>query len=369
MIPLARQLRSQIEIGGPLTVAQYMAAALGHPRHGYYMSGDPLGQDGDFVTAPEISQMFGEIIGLWCVAGWEQMGRPDPALLVELGPGRGTLMSDALRAMALAPACRSALEVHLVETSPCLAETQRRRLAGVPAAWHDTLQSVPEGPLILVTNELFDALPIHQFVRTLGAWRERLVDIDPATDGFRFVLAPGPTPATALIPEDAAEAPPGSVVEASPAAIGLANEIGRRISTSGGVALIIDYGTAGGGVGDTFQAVRRHGRHEVLDAPGTADLSARVDFATIARVAREAGAEPFGPVAQGDFLRALGIETRADGLKRNATPAQRTAIDAALERLIDPTRMGVLFQALAIAPAGAPPPAGFEPAGLEKAAP
>jgi NADH dehydrogenase [ubiquinone] 1 alpha subcomplex assembly factor 7 len=358
--PLARQLRSRIEIGGPLTVAEFMAAALGHPRHGYYMSGDPFGHDGDFLTAPELSQMFGELIGLWCVAGWEQMGRPNHALLVELGPGRGTLMSDALRAMAATPGCRDALDVHLVETSPGLGAAQRRKLADANVTWHAELQSVPEGPLLLVTNELFDALPIHQFVRMPGAWRERLVDVDPASDGFRFVLARGQTPATALIPEEASEAPPGSVAEVSAAAISLAHEIGRRIAASGGMALIIDYGTARGAVGDTLQAVRRHSRHEVLDAPGTADLSAQVDFAMIARVTGEAGARPFGPVTQGEFLRALGIEIRAATLRRNATPAQRTAIDAALERLVDPARMGALFKALAIAPAGSPAPVGFE---------
>ena len=228
--------------------------------------------------------------------------------------------------------------------------------------WHDTLHAVPEGPLLLVTNELFDALPIHQFVRVPGGWRERMVDVDPATDGFRFVLAPNPTPATALIPEETAAAPPGSVAEVSPAAIGLAHEIARRIAASGGAALIVDYGAARGAVGDTLQAVRRHGRHEVLDEPGAADLSAQVDFTMIARAAREAGAQSHGPVVQGDFLRALGIETRAAALRRNATPDQRSAIDAALERLIDPAKMGVLFKALAITPEGAPVPTGFEEA-------
>ncbi len=362
MTPLARHLRAEIALNGPITVAAYMAKAMSHPRHGYYMRRDPLGRDGDFITAPEVSQMFGELVGLWCVAGWEQIGRPAKALLVELGPGRGTLMSDALRAIAAAPACRDALEVHLVETSPALRAAQARALEGVPAAWHGELQAAPEAPMLLIANELFDALPVHQFVRRLEGWRERLVDAAPG-GGFRFVLAAGPTPAAALLPESLNGAPPGSVAELSPAAISLAHEIGRRVAAHRGLALIIDYGAGRGPLGDTLQAVRRHGRHEVLDDPGEADLSARVDFATLARAASEAGARAFGPVTQGDFLRALGIETRAAGLKRDATRKQRTDIDAALTRLADPARMGSLFKALAIAPSDAPPPAGFEQAG------
>jgi len=359
MSALAETLRARIRIGGPLTVAEFMATALAHPRHGYYMRADPLGREGDFVTAPEVSQMFGELIGLWLAVGWDAMGRPDPVLLVELVPGRGTLMADALRAFATIPELRAAVAVHLVETSPLLREAQRARLGDAVAAWHDDLASVPEGPLLLIANELFDALPIHQFVRVGEGWRERLVDLDPAGEGFRFVLAPAPTPATALIPPEAADAPPGSVAEVSPAGIGLAHEIGRRIAASGGRALIVDYASERGALGDTLQAVRRHGRHEVLEAPGEADLSARVDFATLARAAEEAGARAFGPVNQGDLLLALGIETRAAALMRNADARQREAIAAAAERLVSPGAMGVLFKALAIAPRDAAPPEGF----------
>ncbi len=358
MSALARELRARIAFGGPLTVAEYMAAALGHPRHGYYTHGDPFGREGDFITAPEVSQMFGELIGLWCAACWEQMGRPAQALLVEVGPGRGTLMADALRAAATVPAFREALDVHLVETSPGLRETQRKTLTGVDVTWHDAPQSLPAGPLLLIANELFDALPIHQFERRVGAWRERLVDVDPSSGGFRFVVAAGPTPSLALVPEG--DAPPGSVAEVSPAAIGLAHEIGRRVAVDGGAALVIDYASPRGALGDTLQAVRRHGRHEVLDEPGSADLSARVDFAMIARSAAEAGAGTFGPVNQGDFLCALGVEARAAALARNATEAQRADIEAALRRLIDPGKMGTLFKALAITRVDAPPPAGFK---------
>ena len=343
-----------------MTVAAFMATAMSHPRYGYYMKGDPLGLAGDFVTAPEVSQMFGELIGLWCVAGWEQMGRPGDVRLIELGPGRGTLMVDALRAIAAVPECRAALEVHLVETSPALRAVQARTLAGVPVAWHGTLEAAPEGPLLLVANELYDALPIHQFERTLEGWRERLVDA--ASDGFRFVLAARPTPAAALVPDTVNGAPLGSVAEVSAAAVALTHEIGRRIMASGGIALIIDYAAGGGPPGDTLQAVRRHGRHEVLDDPGEADLSARVDFATVARVAREAGARAFGPVTQGDFLIALGIEARAAALMERATAAQRADVETALGRLVGSGEMGSLFKVLATARADAPPPAGFEDA-------
>ena len=360
MTPLARDLRARIKLGGPLTVAEYMAAALGHPRYGYYMRGDPLGHEGDFITTPEISQMFGELVGAWCVAGWEAMGRPGRALLVELGPGRGTLMADALRAIATVPACRAAVDVRMVETSPKLRDIQRRAVAGSGATWHNELQAVPEGPLLLVANELFDALPTHQFVRTVSAWRERLVDLDSFSDRFRFVLATGQTPATTLIPPEADGAPVGSAAEVSPAAISLAHEIGRRVAAFGGVALIVDYGSDKGALGDTLQAVRRHRRHEVLDDPGAADLSVRVDFSLLARAATEAGARSFGPVTQGDFLLALGIEARARALARNATPKQRADLEAALHRLVDPGEMGTLFKALAIAHPDHPAPAGFE---------
>ena len=364
MNPLARHLRNQIAMHGPLTVAAFMATAMGHPEHGYYTTRDPLGPAGDFVTAPEVSQMFGELIGLWCVSGWQQMGSPATVRLVEIGPGRGTLMADALRAMAGVPACREAVEVHLVETSPALRALQEEALAGVGAGvgvtWHEALAGVPEGPLLLVTNELYDVLPIHQFVRTLEGWRERLVDAGPGPAGFRFVLAAGPTPALALIPDEVNGAPPGSVAEVSPAAISLTDEIARRIVAHGGLALVIDYAAEGGPLGDTLQAVRRHGRHEVLDDPGEADLSARVDFATVGRVAREAGAAVFGPVTQGDFLLALGIEARAAKLAEGAGEARRADIETALGRLIGAGEMGSLFRVLAIAGPHAPAPAGFE---------
>ena len=358
MTPLAAVLAAEIAAHGPLTVAQYMAAALGHPRHGYYMSGDPFGRQGDFITAPEVSQLFGELIGLWCVVGWRQIGQPSPVQLVELGPGRGTLMADALRAISAAPDCRAALDIHMVETSPSLRDAQRETLDGVAVAWHDQLASAPEAPLLLITNELFDALPIHQFVRTVGGWRERLVDVDHASGGFRFVLATGPTPALALVPDDI-EAPPGAVAEVSAPAIAIAGEIGRRLATGGGAALIIDYGHAEPRTGATLQAVRRHAAHPVLEDPGAADLTAHVDFAMLARAAAAAGARAHGPLPQGRFLKALGIGARARALGESATPDQAREIASALRRLTHPREMGELFKVLALAHPDLGPPAGF----------
>ncbi len=357
MNPLSDYLRDEIATNGPMTVAAFMAAAMSHPEHGYYMKRDPLGREGDFITAPEVSQMFGELIGLWCVAAWQQMGRPAELMLVELGPGRGTLMADALRAMATVPACRDAVDIHLVEISPPLKAAQAKSLDGNRITWHESLATAPEKPMLLITNELYDALPIHQFLRTTEGWRERLVDVAP--EGFRFVLAPLTTPATALVSGVANGAPLGSVAEVSAVAISLTHEIGRRIAALGGLALIIDYASDQGPIGDTLQAVRRHGHHHVLDDPGEADISARVDFTTLVRVAAEAGAQAFGPVNQGDFLVALGIEARAEILSRNATEKQRADISQALERLVGPGEMGCLFKVLAIAQRDAPPPIGF----------
>ena len=357
MNPLTNYLRDEIAANGPMTVASFMAAAMSHPEHGYYMKRDPLGRDGDFITAPEVSQMFGELIGLWCVAGWEQMGRPADLKLIELGPGRGTLMADALRAIASDPACHDALDIHLVEISPPLRAAQAKSLQGIPVTWHDSLATAPEGPMLLVTNELYDALPIHQFIRTPNGWRERLVDAAP--EGFRFVLAPHATPATALVSGAANGAAMGSIAEVSAAGIGLTHEISRRIAASGGLALIIDYASDQGPVGDTLQAVRSHDYHDVLHEPGEADISARVDFTTLVRVAQETGVRAFGPINQGDFLIALGIEARAEILSRNATETQRADIGQALERLVGAGGMGCLFKVLALAERDAPMPAGF----------
>ncbi len=366
---LSEVLARRIRVAGPISVAEYMAEALGHPTLGYYTTRDPLGAAGDFVTAPEISQMFGELIGLWCAETWERMGRPAPVLIVELGPGRGTLMADALRALRrVAPAFRAALRLHLVETSPTLRRLQTERLADVSPTWHDRLADVPAGlPTLVVANEFLDALPIRQFIRTEEGWRERQVGLDPAGSGrFAFALAPEPTASLALIPAPLRDrAPPGSLFEACPAALSIAGALAARAVRDGGAALLIDYGHVASACGETLQAARGHRRHDPLDTPGSADLTAHVDFAAVARAATETGARIWGPVPQGEFLRALGIEARAGMLLRGATPAQAAVIESGCRRLIDPAEMGTLFKALAIADPALPPPlAGFPAASL-----
>ncbi|MCR9220590.1 MAG: SAM-dependent methyltransferase [Alphaproteobacteria bacterium] len=360
--PLAERLKRRIALDGPMTVADFMAAALGDPTHGYYTTRDPLGAAGDFTTAPEISQMFGELIGLWCAEVWRQMGAPDAVRLVELGPGRGTLMADLLRAGAMAPGFREALRVTLVETSPALRAAQEKTLADetVPIGWADGVAAIPEdgAPLLIVANEFFDALPIRQLRRTEAGWREVLVGLDPETDALAWTLAPGPGPAAALIPEAAARAAaPDDVVEIAPVAWGVAGALARRLAADGGAALIVDYGHGLSAPGDTLQAVAAHRYSDVLDRPGEADLTAHVDFEALARAFSEAGCRAAPLAAQGDFLRALGIEMRAAALARAGDPA---AVAAARDRLIGEGAMGSLFKVLGVAAPQTPPLPGLE---------
>jgi SAM-dependent MidA family methyltransferase len=334
-----------------MSVATFMGLALGHPVHGYYATRDPFGRAGDFITAPEISQMFGELIGLWAAAVWQAMGTPARLALVELGPGRGTLMADALRAARVVPAFAAALDVQLIETSPVLARRQQETLAAasVPLAWYRELAAVPEGPLIVIANEFFDALPVHQAVKTPGGWHERMVGVGP--DGrLAFALHPDPVPGfAALVPEAVAGAPAGAVYEWRSEEV--AAEIARRVAQHGGAALVIDYGHSESAPGETLQAVGRHSFADPLSTPGDVDLTAHVDFAALVRTARATGARVHGPLSQGAFLRRLGIEARAAALRAKATPAQAADVDAALARLTDPGReaMGELFKALAFA--------------------
>ncbi len=359
MTELAELIARRIRATGPLTVAEFMAEALQHPRLGYYVTRDPLGAKGDFVTAPEISQIFGELIGLWCTDTWARIGRPDPALLAELGPGRGTLMADALRALAVAAEFRTALRLHLVETSPALRSLQAQALAAAAPAWHDRLDTLPPGPLLLVANEFLDALPIRQFERRATGWHERRIGLAADGAGFAFVSDPAPSATAALVPHSLAAAPPGSIAEVCPAALALAAAIGERLKHSGGAALFIDYGHSASACGDTLQAVRGHAYHPALRDPGSADLTSHVDFAAFAAAARAAGARVHGPVTQRDFLRALGIEARAARLRERATPAQAATIESSVHRLIDGAEMGTLFKVIALTGADAPTPAGF----------
>jgi NADH dehydrogenase [ubiquinone] 1 alpha subcomplex assembly factor 7 len=355
-------IRDAIAASGPMDLATFITHALSDPKHGYYRTRDPLGAAGDFITAPEVSQMFGELIGLWCAAVWAGLGAPTPVRLVELGPGRGSLMADALRAVGrAAPAFRAALDVHLVETSPVLRAVQRARLADAAPTWHDDVGAVPAGPALFLANEFFDALPIHQLERTAAGWCARQVAID-AAGRLAFAVAAAPSAHAAALTPAVGAAPLGSIAELSPAARALVAALARRIADQGGAALLIDYGHATAAPGDTLQAVRDHRRHAVLEDPGAADLTAHVDFAALADAAR-AHATVHGPVSQATFLRRLGIEARAETLARGKPADTVLAIRAALARLIEPSQMGHLFKVMAIARLAEPSPTlpGFAP--------
>jgi NADH dehydrogenase [ubiquinone] 1 alpha subcomplex assembly factor 7 len=317
----------------------------------YYAAKDPLGSGGDFVTAPEISQMFGELIGLWLADMWIRAGSEKPIHYVELGPGRGTLARDALRTMkryGLTP------QVHFVETSPALRKLQ---LEAMPdARFHDDLTGIPrEGPVLVIGNEFLDALPVRQLVRSAEGWRERMIGLD----GDKLVYVRGNTPMEAAVPPDWRGARQGAIIETSPAASAIVHEIADRLATQGGCALLIDYGHADLRGGSTFQAVRAHRKVDPLATPGEADLTAHVDFATLARVAQSRGAQWMGTVQQGDWLRALGIETRSEALTMRA-PHLRSELNAARDRLVADDQMGTLFKVMGLAAPGWPRGVGFE---------
>ncbi len=353
MNQLGRHLADRIRLSGPLSIAVYMAAALGHPKWGYYTSRDPLGRAGDFTTAPEISQMFGELIGLWCADRWQFMGRPGHFILAELGPGRGTLMADALRAGGALPGFLDAADIHLVETSPVLRGAQENALTGRAVAWHDRIADLPHGPILVIANEFFDALPIRQFQRGRNGWHERMVDV--RDDAFIPVLSPLAVPGV-----DFPEAAMDAVFEVSPARSAALSAVAHHIGGHGGAALIIDYGHGTSAVGETFQAMRAHEYVDPFQDPGAADLTAHVDFQALAAAAHEAGARAHGPVSQGRFLDQLGIGARADRLKIRATEAQVKDIDGALHRLTAQDQMGQLFKVMAVTKPDSPPPPGLE---------
>ncbi len=366
MSALGDVVRRMIVADGPITLERYMALALGHPTLGYYMTRDPMGAAGDFITAPEISQMFGELIGLWCADYWVRMGRPRRFNLVELGPGRGTLMADALRAVKVVPGFLASAQVSLVEMSPVLRNAQQSRLgqSGAALAWRDRVEDVPEGPMILVANEFFDALPVRHYVKSRGGWRERVVGMAP--DG-RLIFGVGLQFERSLT----VEAPEGSIIEVCPTARLAMCAIAARVAQYGGAALAIDYGYEQTSLGETLQAMRAHAFTDPLEEPGDADLTTHVDFSALARAARASGAQPYGLLRQGEFLRRLGLFDRAKALVGAASPAQAGAIASAVDRLTGsgddsqggPDReggMGGLFKAFALGQIGAPIPAGFE---------
>lgn len=362
MSSLADVLREMIASDGPMPLDRFMALANSHPTMGYYATRDPFGAAGDFTTAPEISQMFGELLGLWAAEAWRACGTPDPCRLVELGPGRGTMIADALRALRVAPDCFAALDVHLVETSPLLAARQQETLAacGKRIAWHDTIDTLPRGPAIILANEFFDALPVKHFVRDRVGWHERRVGLD---DAGAFVWGVEPAVTENVRGEArSGDASNGALIEISVAAQDAMTVLAHRIAREGGALLAIDYGYTTTRTGETLQAMCRHRFVDPLETPGEADLTVHVDFAALARTALAAGARVQGPVTQAFFLQQLGIEARAARLARDAASAQADAIAAARDRLTAtslPTDMGALFKVLAVVHDGTPPLPGF----------
>jgi NADH dehydrogenase [ubiquinone] 1 alpha subcomplex assembly factor 7 len=360
MSSLKDSISRHIRAHGPMSLAQYMSEALMHPTHGYYTNEQVFGAQGDFTTAPEISQIFGELVGLWAADLWQRAGAPSPFQLVEMGPGRGTLMVDALRATRVAPGFHEALHLGLIEAAPQLRLRQAERLAptGTAPSWYDGLGDVPEkGPALILANEFFDALPIRQYVFETGKWMERRVTLD-SQDRFAYTHAPG-HPAESCLPAE----PPreGDVLETCMSGISVMRAISERLLGTGGAALIVDYGYIVPAYGDTFQALLRHQYADPLAEPGRADLTAHVSFAHLARVARDLGLSVHGPVDQGAFLSALGIAERTRRLLAAATSeAQRDSITLGSRRLVDADQMGTLFKVMAITSAGWPTPAGFE---------
>jgi SAM-dependent MidA family methyltransferase len=351
-VSLEDLLVARIRTAGPLTVAEYMAEALLHPRFGYYATRDPLGAAGDFTTAPEISQMFGELVGLCLAQAWLDQGGPAGVTLAEAGPGRGTLMADMRRAMARVPGLRAA--PHLVEASDELRRLQADRLPD--AVWHARLDDLPDGPLLFAANEFLDALPVRQFVRSGDAWRERVIRADG--DRLAFALAP-PAPRPELAHHDA---PEGAMVERCPALPAAVEAVARRVRR-GGAAIWVDYGDWRSR-GDTLQAMRAHAPADPLEAPGEADLTAHVDFEAVARAARAVpDVAVTGMTRQGAWLERLGITARARALARKLDGPELDAHVAAHRRLTHPAEMGDLFKAIALHPVGSPPPAGFDPPG------
>ncbi len=352
MTPLERIIREMIAAEGPMRLDRYMGLCLSHPAYGYYMAHEPFGEDGDFITAPEISQVFGELIGIWCVAAWQAMGAPASFNLVELGPGRGTLMNDMTRAARVAPGFLPAAKLHLVETSPRLREIQKQAIeAG--ATWHDTLATVLDGPMVLVANEFFDAIPIRQFEGREGHWRERCVGL--AGEALAIGLTAGE-----VVMGQGEAGKVGEVIEYGPARGDIASDIGARLARHPGAALIIDYGHLVSGAGDTLQALRKHRHVPVTEAPGECDLTAHVDFEALAKALRQGGAAAWPGLTQRDFLLAMGLEARIAALKARADTRMADMLQRAMARLVDESQMGNLFKVMVATSPGLATPYPFD---------
>ncbi|NVK36031.1 MAG: class I SAM-dependent methyltransferase [Rhodobacteraceae bacterium] len=345
---LKARLKARIKASGPLSVADYMSACLTDPQHGYYTTRTVFGTKGDFITAPEVSQMFGELIGAFCLSAFEQMGSPKTFNLVELGPGRGVLMSDLLRTAKLRPAFLKATQLTLVEVSSKLKEVQRKTLAssGLEPTFVDSFDKVQDGPLIVVANEFFDALPIHQFMKTPSGWMERCIGLDD-NEELVFGIGANKLP-TSEIPQDISNAPDGTILETQPIANAVAQQIASRIKNQGGAAIFIDYGYLKSAAGETLQALYKHKYDDVLAHPGEADITAHVNFDALSNACKQAGVLPMPPLEQGEFLLRMGLLERAGALGAGKTHEEQEAIRDSVERLAAPEQMGKLFKVLGI---------------------
>ena len=358
--PVISRLKQHITTHGPVSVAEFMETALNDQDGGYYTTHDPFGAAGDFTTSPEISQVFGELIGLWCADTWRNMGAPEAFALIELGPGRGTFMSDALRALRPVPACRAAASLHLVETSPVLREIQQQTLRGENITWHAGLPDFGRTPVIFLASEFLDALPVQQYVKHNGSWCERVVAYDATHDRFCFALDRSkPLSASSFIAH-LVQAEEGSVFEFAPEVRSTVSDMAHQLFLSGGAGLIIDYGYTRHATGQTLQAVRWHRPVDPLETPGDCDLTAHVNFQLVAETAEAAGAKIWGPVDQGVFLQKIGIVERANTLLKRANVAQAHDIRTAVTRLIAPAEMGTLFKVMAMTDHRLAHLAGFE---------
>ena len=368
MSPLEEEIHALIDAQGPMSVADFMNICLTHPEYGYYTTGTPVGgrasaqrSGGDFITAPEVSQMFGELIGVWCMEVWQALGRPDPFNLVEIGPGRGTLMADLLRVAKAMPGFLPAAKISLVEVSPTLAEQQSLTLSKHNAhiQWVRSISDLPDMPTILVGNEFLDALPFQQWIKTAEGWMERC--ITSADNALRFTTRAG-TLRDELLPPDHEEQTLGAIFETSPQREGFVHSLADRIYKHQGAALLIDYGHLQTGFGDTFQALRDHAYVDVLSDPGTADLTSHVDFEALVKQAIEAGCIAPEPTSQGAFLLSLGLLERAGALGADQTQFVRDKLTAAVNRLAGADQMGNLFKVMAF---GAPASLGERWPGFE----
>lgn len=347
-------IAARIRQSGPVSMADYMADCLMHPTYGYYATRDPLGVAGDFITAPEISQMFGELIGLALAQTWLDQGSPTPFTLAELGPGRGTLMADAMRAAARVPGFADAARIVLVEASPVLRDAQASSLKDRHPVWASSLNDLPDRPLFLIANEFFDALPVRQFERSEQGWRERRIGLDKE----QLIFGLGGEMEIPALAHRLDDTRPGDVVELCTPAVAIAAETGRRIAQKGGAALIIDYGDWRS-LGDTVQAVRGHQPVGLLDDPGEVDLTAHVDFEALALAAAEGGCAYSRLTPQGIFLERLGITQRAQALSTAHGGSSQAEVSAAHRRLTHPAEMGNLFKVLGLYPEAAAPPPGL----------